>query len=65
MKKLLGSFALALIVAGSALGAVGSRMTCEKTGVVVDSCCCVEKNGSLVCSLTGEEISACCCSPAK
>lgn len=65
MKKLLGSLALAMLVASSTLLAAGSRMVCEKTGAIVESCCCVEKDGALVCSLTGETISSCCCISAE
>jgi hypothetical protein len=65
MKKLLGSLALALLVASSTFAAAGSRMVCEKTGTIVESCCCVHKDGALVCTLTGETVSSCCCTPAK
>jgi len=65
MKKTLGSLALALFVAASALAATGSRMVCEKTGVVMDSCCCVVKDGVMICTLTGEQVSSCCCHPAE
>ena len=65
MKKLIGSLALSLLVAASTFAAEGSRMVCEKTGTVVDACCCVEKDGAIVCSLTGETVSSCCCSPAQ
>jgi hypothetical protein len=64
MKKILGSLALSLVVAASALATTGSRMVCEKTGIVVESCCCVEKDGVMICTLTGEEVSSCCCTPA-
>jgi hypothetical protein len=64
MKKTLGSLALALLVAASALAATGSRMVCEKTGVVMDSCCCVMQDGKMICTLTGEEVESCCCHPA-
>ncbi len=64
MKKILGSLALALVIAGSALASTGSRMVCEKTGTVVDSCCCVVKDGAMICALTGERVETCCCKPA-
>jgi hypothetical protein len=63
MKKILGSLALALAVAASALATTGSQMVCEKTGTVVDECCCVEKDGTMICTLTGEEVESCCCNP--
>ncbi len=61
MKKILGSLALALVVAASALATAGSQMVCEKTGTVVDSCCCVVKDGAMICTLTGEQVDICCC----
>ena len=61
MKKTLGTLALALSAAGSLLASTGSTLVCEKTGVVVDSCCCVEKDGAMICTLTGEEVASCCC----
>lgn len=64
MKKILGTLALALVVAASMLATTGSRMVCEKTGTVVDSCCCVVKDGTMICTLTGEPVSSCCCHPA-
>ena len=64
MKKILGTLSLALVIAGSALASTGSQMVCEKTGVVVDSCCCVVKDGAMICTLTGERVDACCCTPA-
>lgn len=64
MKKLLGSLALVLLVAASALATTGSAMVCEKTGIVVEECCCVVKDGAMVCTLTGEVVSSCCCHPA-
>ena len=65
MKKLLGSLALALLVASSTLAAGGSRLVCEKTGTVVETCCCTVKDGVLTCSLTGEPVDSCCCSASK
>ena len=65
MKKILGSLALTLVVAASALATTGSQMVCEKTGVVVDECCCVVKDGAMICTLTGEPVSSCCCSPVR
>jgi len=65
MKSILGTLTLALAIAASALASNGSAMVCEKTGIVVDSCCCVVKDGAMVCTLTGEVVSSCCCSPAK
>ena len=65
MKKILGTLALALAVGASALATTGSQMICTKTGTVVDSCCCVVKDGVMICTLTGEKVDSCCCTPAK
>ena len=65
MKKLLGSLALAMLVASSTLAAGGSRLVCEKTGTVVETCCCSVQEGVMTCSLTGDRVDSCCCSPAK
>jgi hypothetical protein len=64
MKKILGTLALALAVAVSAFATTGSRMVCEKTGVEVESCCCVVDGESMICTLTGERVDTCCCTPA-
>jgi hypothetical protein len=64
MKKFIVPAALAVLLAASALGTTGSQMVCDKTGIVVESCCCVEKDGQMVCSITGETVSSCCCSDA-
>jgi len=61
VKKTLGSLALALFAAASLLASTGSTLVCEKTGVVMDSCCCVVKDGTVICTLTGEEVASCCC----
>jgi hypothetical protein len=65
MKKTLGVLALAVALAASALASTGSQMICQKTGVVVDSCCCVVKDGAMICTLTGERVESCCCAAAK
>ena len=65
MKKTLGALALAVALAASALASTGSQMICQKTGVVVDSCCCVVKDGAMICTLTGERVDSCCCTAAK
>lgn len=65
MKKILGTLALALVVAGSTLASTGSQMVCQMTGTVVDSCCCVVKDGAMICTLTGERVDPCCCTPAS
>ena len=65
MKKILGTLALAVAVAASAPASTGSQMICQKTGTVVDSCCCVVKDGAMICTLTGERVESCCCTPSK
>ena len=65
MKKFLGSLALGLLVASSTLAAEGSRLVCEKTGTVVEACCCTLVDGVMTCSLTGEPVEVCCCSASK
>ena len=65
MKMLLRSLALAALVATSTAAGDAPSMVCEKTGVSVESCCCIQTEEALVCSLTGETVSACCCSPAR
>ncbi|HEY1252367.1 MAG TPA: hypothetical protein VGH97_14390 [Thermoanaerobaculia bacterium] len=65
MKRIVVTLALAFVVAASALATGASRtsgLVCEKTGVVVDSCCCAMQDGKMVCTLTGEVVSSCCCS---
>ena len=65
MKRLFVIVSLAFVLAASALATGASRasgLVCDKTGVVVDSCCCVEQDGKMICTLTGEVVSSCCCS---
>ncbi len=67
MKRLCTLLSVAFLLAASAL-ATGSRasstasLVCEKTGVVVDSCCCAVQDGKMICTLTGEPVDSCCCS---
>lgn len=62
MKRLFGILSLLFVVTASALATQASSLVCEKTGVVVDSCCCVEQDGKMICTLTGEVVDSCCCS---
>ena len=60
MRKLLASAVLALAGMGAAPAPAPTRsMTCTKTGAQVDSCCCVEKDGTMVRTLTGEAVDSC------
>jgi hypothetical protein len=65
MKKILGTLALALAVGLPAAAAPPSQMVCTKTGTVIDSCCCVVREGVMICTLTGMRVDACCCTSAK
>ena len=62
MKRLFATLSLTLLVAASALATSASALVCEKTGVTVDSCCCVMQDGNMICTLTGEVVDSCCCS---
>jgi hypothetical protein len=64
MKKILGTIALVLIAGAWAPAPKGTTLVCEKTGVVVGSCCCVVTGTTMVCTLTGEAVSDCCCHAA-
>ena len=61
MKRLFVTLSLLLLVAASALATRASELVCEKTGVTVDSCCCVMQDGKMICTLTGEVVASCCC----
>jgi hypothetical protein len=70
MKRVFGTLSIAFLLAASALATASSAsnassasgLVCEKTGVVVDSCCCIVQDGKMICTLTGETVSSCCCS---
>jgi hypothetical protein len=67
MKRILVTLSLAFVLGAPALAtrtgaSRASALVCEKTGVVVDSCCCAMQDGKMVCTLTGEVVSSCCCS---
>jgi hypothetical protein len=61
MKRLFVTLSLFLLIASSALATRASELVCEKTGTVVDSCCCVVQDGKMICTLTGEVVDSCCC----
>jgi len=61
MKRTFVTLSLLLLVAASALATRASELVCEKTGTVVDSCCCVVQDGKMICTLTGEVVDSCCC----
>ena len=60
MKKILATASLVLLLS-SAASASNAALTCTRTGVNVESCCCVEVDGNEVCTLTGESELSCCC----
>jgi len=41
----------------------GHKMQCSLTGKVVDSCCCVEREGKMHCTLADKDVDACSCKP--
>ena len=61
MKRYLGILSLLFVVTASALATQASSVVCDKTGVVVDTCCCVVQDGKMICTLTGEVVDSCCC----
>jgi len=44
--------------------AASSKLRCSLTGTVVDSCCCVQREGKLYCTLAKKSVDSCCCQPA-
>jgi hypothetical protein len=55
--------AIGLAAALSCAGAEGRKMLCALTNTVVDSCCCVEREGKMHCTLADKDVDACCCKP--
>ena len=41
------------------------KMRCSLTGKVVDTCCCVEREGKTHCTLADKDVAECCCTPVK
>ena len=41
----------------------GQKMRCSLTGKVVDTCCCVEREGKTHCTLADKDVAECCCKP--
>lgn len=39
------------------------KMRCSSTGKVVDTCCCVEREGKTHCTLANRDVAECCCTP--
>ena len=39
------------------------KMRCSLTGKVVDTCCCVEREGKTHCTLADKDVAECCCTP--
>jgi hypothetical protein len=46
-------------------GHEGHKMRCSLTGKVVDTCCCVEREGKTHCTLADKDVAECCCTPVK
>jgi hypothetical protein len=42
-----------------------SKLRCSLTGNVVDSCCCVQREGKLYCTLAKKNVDSCCCESAS
>ena len=40
-------------------------MRCSLTGTVVDTCCCVEREGKTHCTLADTDVAECCCTPVE
>ena len=43
--------------------AASARLRCSLTGTVVESCCCVQREGKLHCTLAKKDVETCCCQP--
>jgi hypothetical protein len=41
------------------------KMRCSLTGMVVDTCCCVEREGKTHCTLADKDVAECCCTPVE
>ncbi len=41
------------------------KLRCSLTGQVVDTCCCVQREGKLHCTLAGKDVETCCCRPVS
>lgn len=41
------------------------KMRCSLTGKVVDTCCCVEREGKTHCTLADKDVAQCCCTPVE
>lgn len=41
------------------------KMRCSLTGKVVDTCCCVEREGKTHCTLADQDVAECCCTPVE
>ena len=39
------------------------KLRCSLTGQVVDTCCCVQREGKTHCTLAGKDVETCCCRP--
>ena len=46
-------------------GHEGHQMRCSLTGKVVDTCCCVERQGKTHCTLADKDVAECCCIPVE
>ena len=46
-------------------GHENQKMRCSLTGKVVDTCCCVEREGKTHCTLADKDVAECCCTPVE
>ena len=44
-------------------GVKAEKLQCSLTGQVVDTCCCVQRQGKTHCTLAGKDVETCCCRP--
>lgn len=52
-------------VCASKRAASSSKLRCSLTGTVVESCCCVQREGKLYCTLAKKNVASCCCESAS
>lgn len=45
--------------------APAEKLRCSLTGKVVDTCCCVQREGKMHCTLADKDVASCCCKPAQ
>jgi hypothetical protein len=45
--------------------AKAGKLRCSLTGIVVEGCCCVQREGKLYCTLAKKGVDSCCCESAS